>query len=154
MSNKSQTNLYEDSEIQIDNKTNRKIFRIKRTARSTRQKPTKARSITKNDCAGATGPKKMTSGVVIHHTFSFENDLNDDNDKVSYKNTEPHRHHLVRMMMVEKRKAVNENDSTEFYGYRKRVKIDEDDNVHGCKNKSDNYHSKFKPDRDLIISWL
>jgi hypothetical protein len=153
MFNTSETNDYEDiADVQIDHMIDRKIVRIKRTARLrlTRQKPKKARTNTEDDFAGGTvaASKETTTDVIIPHTFSF------DNDNWHDKFSEADRRHLVRVVWIEKRKAVQNKDSTGLRSSPKRIKLDEDEIVHGSSKESDTPKSNFQPDCDLIVTWL
>ena len=153
MSETSETNEYKDNlDVQIDHMINRKIVRIKRTARLrlTRQKQKKAHDNTEDDFAGGTdaASKKTTTEIIIPHTFSF------DNDNWHDKFSEADRRHLVRVVWIEKRKAVPNKDSTGLCGSPKRVKLDEDESVHGSSKESDIPKSNFQPDFDLVVTWF
>ena len=153
MSETKETNEYKDNlDVQIDHMINRKIVRIKRTARLrlTRQKPKKARTNTEDDFTGGTtaASKETTTDAIIPHTFSF------DNDNWHDKFSEADRRHLVRVVWIEKRKAVQNKDSTGLRGSPKRVKLDEDGSVHGSNKENDAPKSKFQPDFDLVVTWF
>ena len=131
---------------------NRKIVRIKRTARLQRQGKNDTRNTDDDDFIG--GPTSTTKEVAtdaVTRAFAF--------DEVDDNKDENNGRQMVRLMWIQKRKAVDEDGKDqEFSRYlnrRKRVKLENDDNVNSYKKvMSCVAGCAFKPDYDLIISWF
>lgn len=150
MLNKNETNDHEDkTDIQTKHKACGRFVRVKRITKMSRKTPNKLRNDVQDGCADCiTMPKEVTTHVGIGRTFSF------DDDNVYSRSGNMNECHLARLRRIHKRKADQDNDSTTLRDLQKRVKLDEDENVYGSSSKSDRTNSKFRPDCNLVVSWL
>lgn len=124
---------------QIDHMKKRKIVRIKRTGRVFRKKGKLV--------------KQVSTTSIIARTVSFDNDK--ENDYSGDQSSGGNKCHLVGMVWMEKRKAVQDDDSARLRCTpRKRAKLNEEETIRNRDVKSDSAKSNFQPDFDLIISWL
>mmetsp|Transcript_8174 Transcript_8174/g.20108 ORF Transcript_8174/g.20108 Transcript_8174/m.20108 type:complete len:129 (+) Transcript_8174:741-1127(+) len=124
---------------QIDRTMKRKIVRIKRTGRVFRKK---GKLVT-----------QASTTTIVACTVSFDD--NKENDYANDQSSGGDSCHLVRLVWMEKRRAVQDTDSARLCGTpRKRAKFNAEETIHGRDDKTDSMKSSFQPDFDLIISWL
>ena len=97
--------------------------------------------------------KQVSTTTIVARTVSFDDDK--VHGYVNDQSTGGNTCHLVRLVWMEKRKAVQDTDSARLRGTpQKRAKLNEEETIHSRDDKSDPMKSNFQPDFDLIISWL